>query len=540
MDNELVISVYGSHNAAIAMHYKGLYAVVEVERLINSKNIGLIHYLPVPNPQKVLDDAITYLLSLTDRTDIDHYITNFADVSGNVITISPSCAYKHYYRFDHHAAHAACAFYQSPYQEALTFTYDSGGDRGMFNVYHTSRAEGITLLDKFGQDLGYAYLLLADYMGDITREPLSMGCIVYAGKLMGLCSYGNIREEWLEAFHTYYEMFFYDKVGTEGRRTGVSWLMGQIGIEFNPAVTRFTGQVAWDLAATTQHVFEEQFYKSAQKYLDKYPDMPVTLSGGCALNVLLNARLLSERNGQVFTPPNPNDCGVAVGGLLSYIKPQEQVDVTYSGLPILDDAEKDTLIADNNFSVVDNVTISELAKFIEEGHIVGLINGNSEHGPRALGNRSILCNPIGNMKDVLNEKVKHREWFRPFAPVVRLEDVHTYFHFPEGAESRHMTFVAKVKEEYRDVIPAVTHEDNTGRLQTVTKEQNEFLYELLSEFDKVSSHGALLNTSFNVNGKPILTRLSDAFEILANSEMDAVYYKRQLIFKNGESGKLAR
>jgi len=164
------------------------------------------------------------------------------------------------------------------------------------------------------------------------------------------------------------------------------------------------------------------------------------------------------------------------------------------------------------------------AELIGKGKIIGWFQGRLEYGPRALGNRSILCNPVGDMKDVLNANVKNREWYRPFAPVVRLEDASKYFDFPENAQSRHMTFIAEVRDEYKEVIPAVTHEDGTARLQTVTRHQNEFLYDLITEFSELSDHAVLLNTSFNVNGKPILSRLSDALEILQKTKLDAVYY----------------
>jgi carbamoyltransferase len=537
MNDELVISVYGSHNAAVAMHYKGVYRVIEFERWMNIKNVGLLHYYPLQDPKTYLDQVINYLLSTTDKTEIDVYLTNYADVTGgpNIKTVAPTARFHKYIKFDHHEAHASAAFYQSPFDDALTFTCDSGGDTSYFNVYRTSRENGVELLDKFYQDLGFGYMILADHMEDIRREGLGMGSIVYAGKLMGLCSYGNVREEWLPAFHQFYEFFNYRGSsllgGVKARQTGVPWLMDQLGVkDFGPDV-RFSGQFAYDLAATTQHVFEEQFYKFTQPWLDKYPDLPVCMSGGCGLNVILNSRLLNERNGKVFAPPDPNDCGIAAGGMLQYVNPSEPADLTYSGVPIMDAGDAAQLVQENNFTVIDEVTIPDLAKFIKKGKIVGLINGNSEHGPRSLGNRSIICDPVGNMKEVLNDKVKHREWYRPFAPVVRLEDVQKYFIFPENTESRHMTFVSEIKDEWKESIPAVVHEDGTGRLQTVTREQNEFLYDLLTEFDAISDHGVLLNTSFNVNGKPILSRLSDAFDILANTELDAVYYQGRLIFR---------
>jgi hypothetical protein len=367
---------------------------------------------------------------------------------------------------------------------------------------------------------------------------LTIGNLVYAGKLMGLCSYGVVRQEWVPAFIEFYETFKYfgDAYigGAAAAADAMPVVMEAIGVKDFHHDTRIEGQMAWDIAATTQYVFEQQFLKFADPVLREYPTLPITLSGGCALNVILNAKLLKMRNGNVFVPPNTSDCGVAVGGILAHVKPEQSVDLTYSGVPILDDHMFSSYIENGSFSVIEDVTVTDLATYISLGNIVGLIQGNSEHGPRALGNRSILCNPIGDMKDVLNKKVKNREWYRPFAPVVRLEDAPKYFDFPENAQSRHMTFVAEVREEFRSVIPAVTHEDYTGRIQTVTEQQNPFLYELITKFSEMSDHAVLLNTSFNVNGKPILSRLSDALDILEKTELDAVYYKGRLVFRRGE------
>ena len=133
------------------------------------------------------------------------------------------------------------------------------------------------------------------------------------------------------------------------------------------------------------------------------------------------------------------------------------------------------------------------------------------------------------MKKILNEKVKDREWYRPFAPVCRLEDVSKYFDF-EG-ESRWMSFSPTVKEEWRERLVSITHVDNTARVQTVTREQNPWLYDLLTDFEKETGIGVLLNTSFNINGKPILSRYSDALKVYDETEMDALildnfYFKK--------------
>ncbi|KKL10380.1 hypothetical protein LCGC14_2556410, partial [marine sediment metagenome] len=168
---------------------------------------------------------------------------------------------------------------------------------------------------------------------------------------------------------------------------------------------------------------------------------------------------------------------------------------------------------------IDNSGIIEI---INSGKIVGLMYGNSECGPRALGNRSIICDPsISNMKDILNNKVKHREWFRPFAPVVQLEKASKYFEF-NSYSSPYMSFASKIKKEYIGKFPAINHVDNTARLQTVTKKQHFLFYDLLTEYRKKFNKDILLNTSFNIKSKPILTRISDAIEILNTTKIDYV------------------
>lgn len=541
MNDFLVISAYGSHNAAISMYYRGEYTVVEVERWLNSKNAGLVNYMPCNHPQVVFDEITEWLLEKAGKQTVDLFIT------GYINKIVPKFKYVKQVAVDHHLAHAAAAFYQSPFDKSLVISFDGGGDGSYFNIYEANRNTGIKLLHRLPNDLGFPYMLLADYLEDIKRDSLSIGNLVYAGKLMGLCSYGNVNPEWLPHFIEYYRKFVYSGDsyigGLELRTKAVSELLQGIGLweGFDFENTRFSGQVSWDIAATTQKAFEEFFLELAGPWLEQYKDWPLALSGGCGLNVLLNARLLEMKKGNVFVPPNTNDCGISVGGILVHTAPKYQVDLTYSGLPVMDEREFSSYIQDGSkYHVYENVSVQELAEFVADNNIVGVIQGNSEHGSRALGNRSIICNPSGNMKDVLNHKVKHREWYRPFAPIVRLEDSNKYFHYDYNVESRHMTFVATVRDEYKEVLPAITHEDGTARLQTVTRLQNELIYDLITEFEKYAGHAVILNTSFNVNGKPILTRLSDAFEILDKSEMDAIYFKGNLIFKKKDARKFKR
>jgi carbamoyltransferase len=205
--------------------------------------------------------------------------------------------------------------------------------------------------------------------------------------------------------------------------------------------------------------------------------------------------------------------------LAKLIKPKKPIDATYLGPDALDKNILPRLVEQHKGN---KITPAELARKIYEGKIVGVVQGRSEHGPRALGNRSIICNPlIKDIKDTLNFKVKNREWYRPFAPIVRLEDVSEYFEW-EG-ESRWMNFCVNVKKEYIKVIPAVVHVDNTARVQTITRNQNTLMYDLLTEFKNITGVGVLVNTSFNVDGKPILSTYNDAFKVLQETELDAIY-----------------
>jgi carbamoyltransferase len=366
-------------------------------------------------------------------------------------------------------------------------------------------------------DLGFPYMLFGHYLKDINFEGLSEGNLVYSGKIMGLVSYGKVREEWMDDFIAFYKS---DPNGTNYQEK-IDVLGEAIGVKFDIG-NRLEGELAYDIATTSQRAFEECFLEVAEPYFELFPDMPICITGGCGLNIILNTRLVEEFKKEVFVGPNPNDCGIALGLMLDQTKPQEPVDITYSGLELMDLDTLGYYINNSNTYFTSHVLItSDLVKDLAEGKIIGVARGRAEHGPRALGNRSILCNPsFPEMKDILNDKVKHREWYRPFAPVVRLEDVNKYFEWDR--ESRWMSFCPKVKEEWKDKLSSITHVDGTARVQTVTREQNEWLYDLITEFEKETGIGVLLNTSFNVDGKPILSTIKDAFTILESTRMDGL------------------
>jgi carbamoyltransferase len=336
---------------------------------------------------------------------------------------------------------------------------------------------------------------------------------------MGLCAYGQIKNEWIEPLKKFYITNNSSKLGRD--------------INLNLSYNALSGQSGYDLAATSQKVFEEYVHALLTSVLNRF-NHDIILVGGCALNVLSNQKIYSwlknnKPNIKLYVPPNPNDCGLALGQFLTDHPEAVKKANTYCGWDILDKDKFTNYIEERKATPV---TITEIVNLIKSGKIIGIIDGCSEVGPRALGNRSIICDPtLSDMKDVLNLKVKFREWYRPFAPVCRLEDKDLYFE--EAPEAVYMSYAPKVKEEYRNVLKAITHIDNTSRLQTVTEKQHKLFYNILTELKNRNQIAVILNTSFNIRGKPILTTLQDALYVLDNTQLDYVtsngfLFKKQL------------
>ena len=545
------ISFYGSHNAAYVVEEGGkILLVLEVERFLNYKNSGMAQYM-CPKNHDLLFLAEYIPNFIREKLNIDKfencYYLNCDVIMEEKHELEKYINAENYHHCLHHQSHAAGCFYQSDFQEALIFSVDGGGNDGKFNIYHAVRGESPTLLQSVRNpiennphiyyDLGFPYMVFGEYFSSIKKEPLNIGNLVYPGKIMGLASYGNVIEEWLPHFIEFYKSdpngnHFgpWDSTGYYDFESKINPLGEKIGVKFD-VLDRLKDQLQYDVAATSQRAFEECFLEVVKPYMEQYPDLPIGVAGGCGLNIIFNTRLVKEFGKKVFVGPGPNDCGIALGAMLNVLKPQEAFDATYSGLTLQDFDALSQYIQDSNINfTTTKFDLKILAKDILEGKIVGVARGRAEHGPRALGNRSILCNPsIADMKDVLNEKVKHREWYRPFAPVVRFEDVSKYFEW-EG-ESRWMSFCPAVREEWREKLSAITHVDGTARVQTVTREQNEWLYDLLTEFEKQNGVGVLLNTSFNLDGRPILSTIKDAFKILQDTQMDCLILENYYIKK---------
>ena len=514
-----LVSIFGGHDANVSFYHadKNKYYSIEIERLVQKRYFRL-HVDNDPASQfRILNECQKIA---EERWGIKNDYEQVLICSDGFVEINPAQVFNTQSVTTvarHHQTHASAAFYMSPFKEALIVSYDGGGDDGHFNIY-SGNSEGVTLLDNITSDFGGGYLLCGSLVREVAER--SRHQLALAGKLMGLCGYGKPIEKYVPAF----QEFFFDR---DYRKLAFLTELPLKNID-NPWKNPldnwvFEGQEAYDIAATSQEGFERAIFS----VLDKYdPNIPLILTGGCALNVLVNEKVKEVYDRPLYVPPNPHDGSLSLGHLFLYKKPDHQVDITYAGLPLVDYEELQTYI--DKYSAT-KVNKRDIAQLLKDGKILGLVYGDSEVGPRALGNRSIVCDPnIADMKDILNSKVKFREWYRPFAPFCKKEDAHKYFDSPNFENLEYMSYAPRVKV---DTLPSITHVDGTARLQTVTEDSHKEFYELLTEFGKISDTNVLLNTSFNIRGYPILSSIKDALYALNNTQMDYVVIDDYLFAK---------
>jgi len=521
------VSIFAGHDANLTFYNSETdeYHIVEIERLVKKRYFRL----HVDNSHEEIENILVQCRDIAksswgfDRFDniiitADGGINSLEILTkvfqtNNIIRVN-----------NHHDCHALSAYYQSSFKDALIISFDGGGNDGFFNIYKANK-DKIELVNKINSDFGGGYLLCASILCEISEK--SRHQLSLAGKMMGLCAYGNVRENLVQPFK---EFFFDRNYKKLSELTGLDLLNVESPWENPMSNAKFRGQESYDLAATMQRAFEEAFISVYEVIRKNYPDLPLIITGGGGLNVLLNERIRNEFNVDIFVAPNPNDCGLSLGAMFAVTQPKKRVNVTYNGIPLLDRNLLDDYVRQRDAS---KTTPAEIAKLLKDGKIIGLVHGDSEVGPRALGNRSIICDPgILEMKDILNSKVKFREWYRPFAPFCKLEDANEYFESHDFNGLEYMGFAPLVKEKYRSVLPSITHMDGSSRLQTVTKESHQEFYEILNEFGKISETRVVLNTSFNIRGLPILTSIQDALYVLDNTDLDYVVVEN-FLFKKG-------
>jgi len=440
---------------------------------------------------------------------------------------------------EHHLAHAASAFFVSPFEDAAIFTYDGVGE-WTTTLYAEGKGNRIRKIDEvfFPHSLGDLYSMVGEYLG----FKHSGG----EGKVMGLAAYGD-PEPYYQKLRGLVQVLgegqyrldtSYLHYHTHGKK---SW--------FSPKLVELLGpprkhesemtKRCEDIAAALQKVVEDVVLELMQWFHAKTRTTRLTISGGVGLNSVVNGRIIQESPfSEVFVQPAANDASGSFGAAYYlwnqvFGKPRGyEMTNAYLGPEIPDARLRATIEAEGlEYETLDRECMLErAATMLAAGKIIGWFHGRMEYGPRALGNRSILTAPFpASMKDTLNARVKHREPFRPFAPSLPIERLQEYFE--HDYPSPYMLLVYKTRPEKRAVIPAVNHADDTGRVQSLRREDNPLYYDLICRFGEKTGVHVLLNTSFNVRGEPIMHLPEQALECFLGEDMDGLFLGRYFVDK---------
>ncbi|MBI1857514.1 MAG: carbamoyltransferase [Candidatus Melainabacteria bacterium] len=461
-------------------------------------------------------------------------------------------------KVEHHKAHIASTFLVSPFEEAACISVDGFGDF-LSTMRGVGKDNKFSIIDwvEYPHSLGVFYTALTQYLGFLNYGD--------EYKVMGLSAYGKplylnrfreivlLKDNGLFELNTTY--FNHAEKGVEmvwkeGSPLVADLYSAKLIEEFGPPRKKEEDitEHHMNIASSIQAVYEEAFFHLLNSFYEKTKLDSVALAGGCIQNSLANGKIFTKTPFKnIYIPPASYDAGLAIGAAIfvwhneSKSKDRFYMSNPYLGPVYSNDDIQDALHAFDNELKKENYKVqyveseedlcNEVASYIAGGKIIGWFQGRTEWGARALGNRSILVDPrIGQMKDVLNDRVKRREWFRPFAPSILEEYVGEWFE--SSFSVPFMEKVYSIKKDKQKLIPAVCHVDGTGRLQTVSKDINHRYHKLIQCFYGLTGVPLLLNTSFNDN-EPIVNSPKDAIQCFLNTKMDALVLGNYIVIKNG-------
>lgn len=449
---------------------------------------------------------------------------------------------------EHHIAHIASAYYCSGWDSAAGFSYDGSGD---FVSAMYARCEGneIDVLERvfLPHSLGSFYTMLCGFMGYRKFGD--------EGKVMGLAAYGEetyydqVRDIVSPAGNTFklnldYFMPLGSNSGMVIEEDGTVKLsrhygkkMTEVFGEPRKPLSEITKREK-DLAFAMQKRFEEIFFHLLNRLHKQVPSDNLAMAGGCALNSVANGKLFTQTPfRRTWIQPAAGDEGLAVGAALyayhSVLKQPRKGEMknAYLGSEFSESRIRSALESSGlEYRRVEREQLlAEVADQISAGNVVGWFQGRMEWGPRALGNRSILAHPgLPNMKETLNARIKHREWFRPFAPSTLAEHQNEYFEYDHP--SPFMLHVYQIRPDKREKLCAVNHVDDTGRLQTVARDENALYYDLIKAFQQRTGLPVVLNTSFNEN-EPIVCTPEEAIDCFRRTKMDVLAIGPHIVLK---------
>jgi len=496
-----------------------------------------------PKSRQVFQESM--ITWLTDKLWIKGLIKNSLNVPDSKILFS-----------NHHLSHAASAFFCSPFDEAAILTVDGVGEWATA-TYGVGKNCNIKLHRevRFPHSLGLLYSAFTAFLGFEVNEG--------EYKVMGMAPFGepkyvdkvwklinqdsdgsfSLNMEYFTFHHSTentYSPKFVDLFGPE-RDPRSYFFTPESGYPsyFGDKPANYTGLANQnkhyaDIAASIQRVTEEVLIKMANHLHQETGLSRLCMAGGVALNSVANGRILRETAfEEIYVQPAAGDGGGALGAALYGYhtvcnKPRNgAMKHAYWGKGY--DAQevgsflKENGIRNTRFDNEDKL-VERVADAIQQGKVIGWFQGRFEWGPRALGNRSILANPCnGEMKDIVNTKIKFREPFRPFAPSVLVEKAADYFDLPEPVRhypARYMLYVVDVHDKMRDRLPAITHVDGTARLQTVSADVSPRYYRLIEQVGQATGMSVVLNTSFNLKGEPIVNTPAQAHSTFSRSGID--------------------
>lgn len=446
---------------------------------------------------------------------------------------------------DHHMSHAACSYFTSPFDEAAILTVDGAGEWSTATL-GVGRGNKIEILKelRFPHSLGLLYSAFTAYCGFEINEG--------EYKLMGMHPYGEPKytKEIYEILHVSEDgSLWQDLKYFAYHYSRDSTLAAAFEKHFGrPArdpkhQDKSLDPYYCDMAASIQRVTEEILVKMLEHLKELTGLDKVCLAGGVALNSVANFKnLVNGPFSDMYIHPAPGDDGGAVGAAYwayNHLLDQPRgpaLDHAYLGSEYTDEQIEEFLTKnDIPFQKIedDEEFYQFVAQALVDGKVGGWYRGRQEWGPRALGARSIIADPRKpEMKELLNAKIKFREAFRPFAPSVLEERANEFFEFPEAERhfpGRFMLYVTPVREEKRHLLPAITHEDGSGRLQTVYKKTNPGYHRMIEAFGEMTGVPVVMNTSFNLKGEPIVESPAHAFNTFSLSGMDLLFLNNYIV-----------
>ena len=448
---------------------------------------------------------------------------------------------------DHHISHISSAFYMSEFDKSLGLSIDGFGDFTSLMIADCNR-DKISVNKKilFPNSLGVFFEAMTQLSGfkKFGEEYKAMGLSAFGQPVYYDLIKEKLFKEFGENFKLNLNYFNFYKKNFNYNFEGIP---DQENL-YNESILKIFDKPSFknlfddknftkNLTSSAQKIFEDLLIEILKK--NKKNNKNLSFSGGCALNSLANGKIISSQIfDNIFIPYCPGDNGGAIGSAMYLYKKKFPKNKLYNAANpylgpsynegyILKILKEYNQISYKNFS--EEELIDTVATKLKEKKIIGWFQDKMEFGPRALGNRSIISSPIGSeIQDLINIKIKRREKFRPFAPVVLEEKILEWFE--HNIKSKYMSYVVKIKKEKRNIIPAVVHVDGTGRLQTLNRNQNKKFYKLINAFFKKTNVPIILNTSFNEN-EPIVMKPEEAIQCFLRTQMDFLVINNFLISK---------